>query len=231
MVRNGAERQILVVALLVGIVIFFGGIKYYQVRLHAVEFSAERMQEEDAATLEKANEQAKGTGRENGPGLDNEEGLAQDLINESSSQDLPRLFTVHVVGAVENPGVYSLEEGKRINDAVQLAGVSPQADLTLINLAAPLEDGRQIYVPKKGETAPPAALPYRSETAVTGPININTASSAVLDQLPGIGPALAGRIIDYRKKNGPFQTVEEITKVSGIGPALLAKIKDRITVR
>jgi len=142
----------------------------------------------------------------------------------------PELLSVHVVGAVEKPGVYTLEKGKRINDAVELAVPLAKADLAQINLAAALQDGKQIYVPQKGEKAPSTATSQRIGTGTTGLININTAGSGELEKLSGIGPALAGRIIDYREKNGPFVSIEDITKVSGIGPAILEKIKGKVTV-
>lgn len=141
---------------------------------------------------------------------------------------MPELLTVHLVGAVEKPGVYTLEKGQRINDAVQMAVPLEKADLTQINLAESLQDGKQIYVPAKGEKAPPATA-SRIGVKASGLVNINTAGAGELDKLPGIGPALAGRIIAYREKNGPFGKVDDIIKVSGIGPALLAKIKAQIT--
>lgn len=143
----------------------------------------------------------------------------------------PALIKVHVVGSVAHPGVYTFEEGERIDAAVRLAAPTEEADLSLINLAAMLQDGSQIYVPKKGEevarivsTESPVQVPIR------GKININRASLNELDTLKGIGPALAQRIIDYRKEQGPFASIEEITEVKGIGPALLEKICNDITV-
>ena len=142
----------------------------------------------------------------------------------------PKTLTVHVVGAVAKPGVYTLEEGKRIYDLIQLASLLPEADPALINLAAPLQDGKQVYVPFKGETSA-GGTPQKTGVSGEGLININTAGVKELDSLPGIGPALAQRIIDYREKNGNFVAVEDITKVSGIGPSTLQKIKHLITVR
>lgn len=150
---------------------------------------------------------------------------------EVQQASVPKLLTIHVVGAVVKPGVYTLAEGQRINDAVTMAEPTGKADLSLINLAAPLQDGRQIYVPTKGEKAGSrAAVSTGSTQQERGKININHASASELDRLNGIGPALAQRIIDYRENQGPFTTIEEITKVNGIGTALLAKIKDDIIV-
>ncbi len=143
----------------------------------------------------------------------------------------PKTLTVHVVGAVANPGVYTLEEGKRIHDLIQLASLLPEADTTLINLAAPLQDGKQIFVPFKGESTKGASIPQNAGRQGDGLININTAGLKELDSLPGIGPALAQRIIDYRENHGNFAAVEDITKVSGIGPSTLQKFKHLITVK
>lgn len=155
-------------------------------------------------------------------------GEAAPIMEPEEVEELPKLFTVHVVGAVEKPGVYTLEEGKRLDDAVKMAVPTAKADLSLINLAAPLEDGKQIYVPKKGEKVD--VVRNLTPTASSGKININTAGAAQLDKLPGIGPALAQRIIEYRESKGLFEKIEDITKVSGIGNAMFEKMKSKITV-
>lgn len=198
------RKQIIALAILLGVILFFGGVKYYELRLDKIEIHSEVAPEQESEDMET--------------------GVAETAP--------ARLLTVHVVGAVEKPGVYTLEEGGRVDDAVKLAVPTEKADLTQINLAVPLEDGKQIYVPARGET--PAAsenLNRIGTQAKSGPVNINTASSAELETLSGIGPALAGRIIDYRTKNGPFAQTDDLTKVSGIGPAVLNKIRSKITVR
>lgn len=140
----------------------------------------------------------------------------------------PRVVTIHVVGAVDKPGVYTLTEDKRINDAVLLAEPTEKADLSLINMAAPLQDGKQVYVPAKGDKT--IRSPSLGAAEKQGKININRAGAAELDRLKGIGPALAQRIIEHRESKGPFASVEDITQVKGIGTALLAKIRDDICV-
>ena len=151
-----------------------------------------------------------------------------------------RKIAVYINGAVERPGVYSFAEGSRVVDALQAAGgFLPTADGDTINQAAPLRDGQQVYVPFKGTPAPPGlqpgappAVPATGRAAApapSGPINLNTATKEQLDTLPGIGPALADRIIEYRQKYGPFQRPEDIKKVSGIGDKVFENIKDRIT--
>jgi competence protein ComEA len=111
-------------------------------------------------------------------------------------------------------------------------GTTSNADLSFINLARALQDGEQIYVPQVGEalSQPAQVTSMTNDTAPGSIININNGTLADLDTLPGIGPAIAQRIIDYRQANGPFMTIEQIMDVSGIGPATFDKIKDQITV-
>ncbi|MCH7663262.1 MAG: ComEA family DNA-binding protein [Chloroflexi bacterium] len=144
------------------------------------------------------------------------------------------LLVVHVDGAVANPGVYTLEPGSRIRDAVEAAGgLSPDASAERINMAAFLDDGIRIVVPHFATPQPtnldgsPADEPT---VAPTFPININTASLDELQVLPGIGPVKAQRIIDYRDENGRFESIDELLNVTGIGPATFEQFKDLITV-
>ena len=142
----------------------------------------------------------------------------------------PTTINVYVSGAVNKPDVYALPLNSIVKEAIAAAGgATADADLDRINLALRLSDQMQVYVPRKGEAAPP---PNGGSTpaASTGKININTATVEELDQLYGIGPSLAKAIVDYRTANGPFKTIEEINDVKGIGDALFAKIKDSITV-
>ncbi len=138
-------------------------------------------------------------------------------------------LAVYVTGAVENPGVYYLPEGSRVQDALRAAGgPTVHADLDRVNLAQRVHDEDQIYFPEVGEEN----LPLTSTSGSgEGLININTASAAELDRLPGIGPALAGSIIDYRETHGPFAAIEEITNVRGIGQVVFDEIKELISVR
>lgn len=146
----------------------------------------------------------------------------------------PKELVVHVSGAVERPGVYRLLEGSRVINAVELAGPRNDADLDRINLAAPLMDGQPIAVPvKMGDTSiTPGATPFNPGSSVFGgsKININNANQSQLEGLPGIGPALAQRIIDYRETNGYFRSIEDIQNVSGIGVKKYDSIKDLISV-
>ena len=152
----------------------------------------------------------------------------------------PASIIVDVRGAVNKPGVYTLPLGSRVQDALTLAGdVTSSADTRPLNLARRLNDGEQIYVPRVGEVTPTVvATPGSRSVQLNAPtkipggkINLNTATLAELDTLPGIGPAIAQRIIDYRAQNGDFKTIDDLKKVRGIGDALFNQIKDLIAVQ
>jgi competence protein ComEA len=143
----------------------------------------------------------------------------------------PATINVYVTGAVKNPEVYALPLNSIVKDAILAAGgATADADLDRINLAAKLADQEQIYVPRKGEDELPLPPEAPAPDTTDDKININTASVEELDKLPGIGPSIAGAIIDYRTKNGDFQQIEDINDVKGIGDALFEKIKGQITV-
>ena len=150
----------------------------------------------------------------------------------------PRPILVYVLGAVTQPGVYALPWDSRVEQAIAAAGdATADADLLRVNLAQRVYDEQQVYVPHRGEpilpVLPTAAAPVSATTALHAPgqkININTASAAELEALPGIGPVLAQRIVDHRQANGPFRTAEGLTEVSGIGEGILGRIRDLITV-
>jgi competence protein ComEA len=131
-------------------------------------------------------------------------------------------LVVDVAGAVRRPGLYHLAGGTRIADALAAAGgATARADVTLVNLAAPLADGEQVLVPVHGE----AAAAGDATPSSTAPLDLNTASAEQLDTLPGVGPATAQKIIDYRQAHGPFRSVEELEAIPGIGPSKLAQLK------
>ena len=139
----------------------------------------------------------------------------------------PEIF-VDVAGAVNKPGVYSLSGKSRVIDAIKAAGDSaPGADLSTINLARILNDGEQIYV---DSTVVNSAGVRVSQSIRSGPININRATAKQLDALDGIGPVIAQRIVDYRKHNGSFISIEDLQKVSGIGAAKFAQIKAKVRI-
>lgn len=148
----------------------------------------------------------------------------------------PAPFKVHVLGAVEAPGVYEFRPGSRVAEALQAAGgLLDAGQTTRLNLAAPLEDGQQIYVPTappEGAPGPDQLGPAGSTPPVTagGRIDINSASAETLETLPGIGPVTAGKIVAYREENGAFREPADLLLVSGIGPATLERIEPLITV-
>ena len=139
---------------------------------------------------------------------------------------------VYITGAVPRAGVYALPQGARVQDAISAAGgFLAEAEKSQINLAALLEDGEKLDIPYVEGSSPILATPDVTVVAVTTDlVNINTASAAELEALPGIGPTTAQKIIDYREQNGPFVNAEDIINVSGIGPGTYERIKDLITV-
>jgi competence protein ComEA len=145
----------------------------------------------------------------------------------------PGPIQVHVAGAVVNPGVYKLPNGSIVREAIEQAGGTlDAAAIDWINLAATLVDSQQITVPFQVDEDDQASLTKsESKTYDGGLLNINTATAPELEMLPGIGPSLAQKIVDDRDKNGPFQKPEDITRVSGIGPAKFEQIQDLICVR
>ena len=165
---------------------------------------------------------------------------------EEAGADGSGVVIVHVSGAVTAPGVFELPAGSRVDDAVEAAGgLTEAADLAAVNLARLLVDGEQIHIPEPGET-PPVTAAGPGEGGGTGggeatgggstsagdggQIDINTATAAQLEELPGVGPAIAQRIVEHRELNGPFTSVDDLQEVSGIGPATLEKMRDRATV-
>jgi competence protein ComEA len=146
------------------------------------------------------------------------------LVRERESSR-PQVL-VHVVGAVREPGLYELKEGSRVADAVERAGgATAKADLSLVNLAAPVADGTQVVVPARSPPAAPEATGGASPQARAGPVHLNTATVEELDALPGVGPVTAQKIVDFRQANGAFASVDELDAVPGIGPARLEELR------
>lgn len=165
-----------------------------------------------------------------------------------ASASAPARVYVHVIGAVARPGVYDLEPGARVIDAVTAAGgLDPDAAPAGVNLARLVADGEQIAVPTKQQLAAGEAVPGAAASggasggsgagagpgagARGGAVDINTADAALLDTLPGVGPATAQKIISDREANGPFASTEDLGRVSGIGPKRLDQLKGLIRVR
>ena len=169
---------------------------------------------------------------------DTESAAAAEPESETESTTEPGTeIVVHVSGAVGEPGVVRLPGRARVDDALRAAGgATEEADLSAVNLARPLADGEQIHVPVPGEEprtlpdGPADAAAEPSDSADGAPIDLNTADAAELEELPGVGPAIAQRILEHREKNGPFTSVDGLLEVSGIGPATLEEIRGRATV-
>ena len=136
---------------------------------------------------------------------------------------------VHVAGAVRRPGLYRLGQNARVGRAVRLAGgPTGKADLAATNLAARVEDGQQILVPVRGATAAPGPAAATGSAAPSGPISLASATQAQLEELDGIGPTLAARILEYRDEHGGFRSVEELGEVDGIGEVRLEALREAV---
>lgn len=153
-----------------------------------------------------------------------------------SVEDAPAAaVVVHVAGAVRRPGVYRLRGDARVRDAVGRAGgATRRGDPNAINLAATVQDGAQIVVPRRapagGAAAAPGSAAAAGAQAPAAPVNLNTASSEELQTLDGVGPATAASIIEYREQNGGFRTVDDLDQVPGIGPKTMEALRDRVAV-
>lgn len=142
-------------------------------------------------------------------------------------------LVVHVVGEVRRPGLYRLRDGARIADAVRRAGGAVRdADLAAVNLAAPLVDGVQILVPSKDVSASGGAGGDPTAGGVAtggGAVSLSSATLEELDELPGVGPITAQKIVDYRTEHGPFGSVDDLDAVPGIGPTRIEQLRELVT--
>lgn len=151
--------------------------------------------------------------------------------SEPEAVEVKAQVYVYVTGAVANPGVYSLDEGLRVCDAVEAAGgLTEDADASTVNLARVLSDGEHIALPTKAEVETALAQGSAGGAAASSLVNINTADASALETLSGVGSATAQAIISDREQNGPFSTIEDLMRVDGIGEKKFAKLKDSICV-
>lgn len=216
-----SKGKIAILSVFVLALIFYGGFKYGQAQ---DSFSREP---ESNSSLVIINDQ-NFSEQENQFNVNDEQEKKEDIKN----------IYVHITGAVENPGIYQLEEGARVNHGVELAVPTGEANLEALNLAAPLADGMKIIVPNLRETEVDPFGEKMTEYVVASEqatksnlVNINQASAEQMAaQLPGVGPVLAGRIVDFRNSNGPFRSTEELTKVTGIGAKTFENLAEFITV-
>ena len=159
-----------------------------------------------------------------------QDAIALDAATTEHVEPL-RKVTVYVSGEVKKPGLVTLDEDKRVADAVNAAGgVIETADVDHINMAAHLEDGMQVRVPMRLRDAGEKGAAASTGRQTAGKINLNTATEKELQELPGIGPAMSARIVEYRESNGAFQNIDDIKKVRGIGASKFEKLKDRVTL-
>ena len=174
--------------------------------------------------------------------VENEEKNALENANNNQVTEDKEEIAVHITGEVKKQGIIYLEKGSRVADAIKKAGgETKDADLSQINLAYILQDGQKIYVPNKNEeisqyiTEKSGNNDTEENTTSNSnkedkKVNINTANQSELDQLPGIGPSIAQKIIEYREENGNFKNIQELQNVKGIGNAKYEEIKDNVTV-
>ena len=156
---------------------------------------------------------------------------ASDAPTSSSVASTAPVVVVQAAGAVARPGLYRLPPGARVDDLVTAAGgLAADADADRINLAAPLVDGQKVYVPRVGEPIPSDAAPSGTSASSSQPIDLNTATAAQLDALPGVGPSTAQAIVDYRTQHGRFRSVDDLLDVRGIGAAKLEQIRPLVRV-
>ena len=181
------------------------------------------------------------------------ENIAENINNEINNQSENQLVNeideteeiiVHIAGEVKKEGIVYLKQGSRIIDAIKEAGgETKEADLSQINLAYELQDGQKVYIPNKNEKITEYITVSSGNNVIVeenknsestegkeNKVNINTANQSELDSLPGIGPSIAQRIIEYREENGNFQKIEDLQNVKGIGDAKFSNIKDNVTV-
>ncbi len=159
-----------------------------------------------------------------------EEDFAEENMEKEESK---KVIVVHITGEINKPGVIELEEGARVIDAIKVAGgTTSKADLTQINLAYALRDGQKIYIPNvedQNKEIEHITTDFENNTKA-GKININMANEKELQELPGVGPSIATKIIKYREENGGFENIEDLQKIKGIGKAKYDELKDFIEV-
>jgi len=154
-------------------------------------------------------------------------GLRSEAVLDAEPAQAPELV-VHVVGAVRRPGLYRLPDGSRVDDAIAKAGgPTAKALLAGVNLASPLADGQQVVVPRRGPPGTAAVVPGTPGSGAK--VSLASATIEQLDELPGIGPVTAQKIVDWRTTHGPFRSVDDLDDVPGIGPARIEQLRELVT--
>ncbi|MGB3345754.1 MAG: helix-hairpin-helix domain-containing protein [Candidatus Humimicrobiia bacterium] len=219
--------QILAVIFLAIVMIIAGVYLYFNSKPKLLVPIDNSQNNQNLSSIYKNQNEIENNGSEENKYFQENELIIQD---ENGGDKLDNLkIVVHVCGEVKYPGVYYIQNGGRVYDAIQKAGgVTEEADIHLLNLAQILSDEARIYVPKKGEVV--SSDSFYSDSMLNQKININNADSSTLQKLSGIGPTLAQRIIDYRKNIGRFKSIEQLLNVKGIGPSKFEEIKDKVQI-
>ena len=164
-----------------------------------------------------------------GQGVENQTEITVDETNATAETSSTNIV-VDISGCVNIPGVYEIPDGTRLHQVIaEAGGLTEDADIDAINQAEQVTDGQKIRIPAKGSTGSVTEHTNENQDG-TGRININHADSSTLQQISGVGPATAEKIIQYRESNGSFQTIEDLKNVSGIGEKTFEKMKDQICV-
>ncbi len=226
---DNKKKLAIIIILIIGIIIAF---VIYMISDNTFqEISLEEISAGNIETIEENKESSK----------NNINKTNAETSNTTEELETKEKIIVHIVGEVKKEGIVYLNKGDRIIDAIEKAGgETKEADLSQINLAYELQDGQKIYIPNKNEKITEyitTASGYNQDSNDSNnnieegtKVNINTANLSELDSLPGIGPAIAQRIIEYREQNGNFEKIEDLQNVKGIGDAKYEEIKDSVTV-
>lgn len=160
------------------------------------------------------------------------ESSPQAVLLENKGKTEPISYYVHISGAVIREGVYKLKKGDRLIDLIRLSGAAPDADLDSVNLAEVLTDGQKVFIPQKTSkiAADNTISTAKGSNKASKIVNINTADEKAIDSLPGIGPVMAKRIVDYRSENGRFSNIKELKEVPGISEKKFGNLKKYISV-
>lgn len=247
---NLTTKQKIILGIIVGIMLIIIGIYGYTSIQQEDEMDISNISSEgnNVITQNEQIEDKNAIGGNNEVAQTNTNG--NEIINgeetTSGYGNLEGKIVVHITGAVQKTGILVLPEGARIADAIDAAnGATEGADLNEVNLAYVLEDGQKIYIPKKGDKAKLEGKAYitsesgnnviveskNTDKGVSKKVNINTATQSELEELPGIGPSIATRIIEYRQQNGKFSKIEDLQNVKGIGDAKFGNVKEHIVVK
>lgn len=246
--NNLTVKQKIIVGVVIGVMVLIIGIYGYSIIKQEDSWEESVLEVEENLQSEVLNQEENNI--ENSDNL-----IEQGNINEESSVEEPKngyenlegKIVVHITGAVQKKGILVLQEGARIADAIDSAGGNTEtADLDEVNLAYVLQDGQKIYIPSKEDKVKLENKAYITsesgnnviiQTVSTeknggnGKVNINTATQNELENLPGIGPSIASRIIEYRQQNGKFNKIEDLQNVKGIGDAKFNNVKEYVTVQ